>query len=361
MFAWRRLFLLTLLGCSAPLFAQSEAELQNQMREAEARLEESVRQMREVEQSRSMSGAEAEEVELQMYEAERQLAEAARQIADLSYQRLPNMSVARRVEIVRSDRAVLGVNIGDNNNSGPVEGVKIAGVSPGGAAAEAGLRSGDVIVAVNGQSMSAADGQGATRELLDFMQGVEEGDVLDIDYLRNGKVESVEVSPRAMVGQTFAFGGPDFGVHVAPGSPMPPVAAFGPSIAMIGGNGWGDMEMVPLTEKLGRYFGTDTGLLVVRGPDDEAFKLQDGDVIQAIGGRTPSSVSHAMRILGSYQEGETLDIVIMRDKREQTLSIDVPDNRTGQYFNRTGPASAVRVIEVAPAAPPAPPAPVPDH
>lgn len=358
MFAWRKLLLLTLLGCSAPLFAQSDAELQEQMRAAEAQLEESVRQMREVERSRSMSSAEAEEVELQMYEAERQLSEAARQIADLSYRRLPNMSIARRIEIIRSDRAVLGVNIGDNNNSGPVEGVKIAGASPGGAAADAGLRSGDIIVAVNGQSMSAGDGQGATRNLLEFMQGVEEGDVLDIDYLRNGKVESVEVSPRAMVGETLAFGGPDFGVHVAPGSPMPPVAAFGPTIAMIGGTGLRDMELVPLTEELGRYFGTDKGLLVVRAPDDEAFKLHDGDVIQSIGGRTPNSVSHAMRILGSYQEGEALNIDIMRDKRKQTLKIDVPDHRTGQHFNLTKPAGAVRVIEVAPAAAPAP---TPDH
>ena len=125
---------------------------------------------------------------------------------------------------------------------------------------------------------------------------------------------------------------------------------------MIGASGWGDVEMVPVTEELGRYFGADEGLLVVRAPDEEALKLQDGDVIQSIGGRTPNSVSHAMRILSSYQSGEKLDIVIMRDQRKQTLEIEMPDQRTGQRHNFMAVPSAVKIIEVPPAAPAAPPA-----
>ncbi|MDZ7643213.1 MAG: PDZ domain-containing protein [Woeseiaceae bacterium] len=93
------------------------------------------------------------------------------------------------------------------------------------------------------------------------------------------------------------------------------------------GNGWGDLEMVGLTEDLGRYFGTDKGLLVVRAPDDEDLKLRDGDVIQSIDGREPNSVAHAVRILGSYQAGETMEIEIVRDQRRQTPSILIPDNR----------------------------------
>ena len=96
---------------------------------------------------------------------------------------------------------------------------------------------------------------------------------------------------------------------------------------MVTRGGWGDMELVELSERLGRYFGTDKGLLVVKAPDNEAFKLQDGDVIRGIDGREPTSVRHAMRILGSYQAGESLRIEIMRDKRQHTLAIDMPDNR----------------------------------
>jgi PDZ domain-containing secreted protein len=86
------------------------------------------------------------------------------------------------------------------------------------------------------------------------------------------------------------------------------------------------MEIVQLTEGLGRYFGTDEGLLIVRAPDNKEWKLQDGDVIRSIDGRKPTTVNHAMRILGSYESGETVNIEIMRDKRKQTISFEVPDN-----------------------------------
>jgi S1-C subfamily serine protease len=115
------------------------------------------------------------------------------------------------------------------------------------------------------------------------------------------------------------------------------------------------MELVSLTEGLGKYFGTDKGLLVVRAPENENFKLEDGDVIQRIDGREPTSVSHAMRILGSYQTGEKFDIEIMRDRKRQTISVEMPDNRQ----SGTGLAIAPRVVTAAPAAPAtAAPAPV---
>ena len=90
------------------------------------------------------------------------------------------------------------------------------------------------------------------------------------------------------------------------------------------------MEVVELTEGLGRYFGTDSGLLVISAPESNAFKLQEGDVIQSIDGRAPTSVNHCMRILGSYQPGEKLVLNIMRDKRRQTIEIEIPDDRTSR-------------------------------
>ena len=87
------------------------------------------------------------------------------------------------------------------------------------------------------------------------------------------------------------------------------------------------MELVKLTDRLGSYFGTDDGLLVVRAPEDDELQLEDGDVIINIDGRSPTSVSHAMRILGSYESGEELKIEIMRDKRKRKITLEVPDNR----------------------------------
>src|SRR5439155_6359849 len=68
---------------------------------------------------------------------------------------------------------------------------------------------------------------------------------------------------------------------------------------------WGDLELVSLNPDLGEYFGTKEGVLVVKAPADSSLPLKSGDVILKIGDRTPSSPSHAMRILRSYEAGES--------------------------------------------------------
>jgi hypothetical protein len=91
-------------------------------------------------------------------------------------------------------------------------------------------------------------------------------------------------------------------------------------------------------------------LLVVRAPENEDLKLEDGDVILNIDGRTPNSVSHALRILSSYSGGEELKIEIMREKRKRTIEIEMPDNRRSWVK----PAAAAPQAGVAPVPPVAP-------
>jgi S1-C subfamily serine protease len=86
------------------------------------------------------------------------------------------------------------------------------------------------------------------------------------------------------------------------------------------------MEVTSLTPQLARYFGADEGLLVLRAPKGDLYKLQDGDVILKIDGRVPSSGSHVARILRSYQPGEKVTLHIMRDRRPQDLEITLPEN-----------------------------------
>ena len=284
----------------------------------------------EAEQERAQAALEKEEAQRQMREAERQLEEAARRIAELSQQNLPKRIDIEREVVDLIGRPRLGVTVGGNEGEGPVEGVNILGVSPGSAADDAGLRAGDVITAVNGESMSADDGAKANHRLLDFMKGVREGDKLSVEYLRDGNVGKVEVEPRVVGPHVYAWSGngDDFEIKVAPPPMAPDVMRKYQFVSPLLAGGWGDMELVELNEGLGRYFGTDRGLLVVSAPKSDALKLQAGDVIQSIDGREPKSVGHAMRILGSYQAGETLELKIMRDKRGQKLDITMPDDRT---------------------------------
>jgi len=298
-------------------------------------------EQRSVEMARSEA-----KVEERMREAEERLAEAARQIAELSSQRLSRTGVVERMIVKLQGRPRLGVTIGGNDDTGPVEGVSVIGVTPGSAASEAGLRAGDTITAVNSESLSAASAEEANARLLDFMRGVEEGDKLDIEYLRNGNVGKVEVEPKMIESRAFSWapGGEHIEIPHVPNVHLAPeiIEKFRFQNRFIwASHGWGDMELVQLSEGLGRYFGTDSGLLVVSAPKSDTLKLQDGDVIRSIDGREPKSVGHAIRILGSYQPGEELELGIMRDKKRVTLKIEIPDDRSSMVFPRPPAPTAV--------------------
>ncbi len=301
-------------------------------------------QSAEEERVSEMEAREAEFTE-QMRQAEEQLAEAAQRVAKLSQERLGALSEVRQFKFDISNKPRLGVNISTDDEQSPVEGVGILSVTPGSAAHDAGMRAGDIITAVNGESLTAESSHDANMRLLDFMKGVEEGDQLDVEYLRDGKVGTVQVEPRVVPMNAYAWSS-DGGNFVMP--TMPDMHALPEAMARLsfslGGwrGGWGDMEVVELTEGLGRYFGTDSGLLVISAPASNAFQLQEGDVIQSIDGREPSSVNHCMRILSSYQTGEKLVLNIMRDKKRMSLEIEIPDDRTGmrldQMFELVKPA-----------------------
>lgn len=295
-----------LLLCASQVSAQTERELQT-----------NETQVRDAEFSERMR------------EAEEQLAAAARRVAELSSERLGSIGNIQQFAFDFSDRPRIGVTIGTDETSKPVAGVSVIGVTPGSAAADAGLRAGDVLTTVNGERLSADSSEAANMRLFEFMKGVEEGDKLDIEYLRDGNVGKVTLMPRVSDGRVFAFAGPEShdGLHALE---FPPPPRFFDRFGFGGGwrGTWGDMELVEINEGLGRYFGTDKGLLVISAPKSNAFKLQEGDVIQSIDGREPSSVNHCMRILGSYQPGEKLVLNIMRDKRRETIEIEVPDDRS---------------------------------
>ncbi|MDH5500544.1 MAG: PDZ domain-containing protein, partial [Gammaproteobacteria bacterium] len=116
---------------------------------------------RELQAMQSELQLEQAEVEKRMREAEKRLAEAAQQIAELSARQLPRVvEMERRIQI--DGRPKLGITIG-SDEPGPVAGVNIRGVSPGGAADEAGLRAGDTITSVNGELLKG-DSVGESNE-----------------------------------------------------------------------------------------------------------------------------------------------------------------------------------------------------
>jgi putative serine protease PepD len=104
-------------------------------------------------------------------------------------------NIAKRVsdEIIANGEAthgLLGASVGDAASAAdsPVVGALISDVSPGGAAADAGLAKGDIVTSFDGHPVT-----GAT-DLTAQVRGLAAGATAEVSYVRDGKTTSVEVT-----------------------------------------------------------------------------------------------------------------------------------------------------------------------
>ena len=290
-------------------------------------------------------------LEKQLKDAQARLDDAARDVADLTGQLYGSDPAMKDVLKFRHGMpmprgAMLGINIG-GSEQGRADGVEITSVSPSGPAEAAGLRKGDVITAIDGKPLRKTAERGTGRQLIEHLRGIEPGQVVKVDYQRDGKKQSASVT-------TVAAEPPMMRIvreH------MPMLEGFEMPIdvdAFVGGPGRGfrSLELVPVTPKLGQYFGTDKGLLVVRAPPASGSGLEEGDVIMTIGGRTPENPRHAFRILGSYQPSEQVKVEVLRQRKRTTVEVQVPQAHEAPAL-RPAPRPAM------PPTPPVAPAPAP--
>ncbi len=274
------------------------------------------------------------DLEARLATARRQLEQAARQVAELSAQL---GTQENRFFVERSfRRGVVGLQLDPASGS---SGASVVEVSPGGPASDAGIQRGDVIVAVNGAPISGHD---TARQVVEQMERVAPNASVKLRVMRAGRPQQFELTTRPAFAFAFAspVGGEAYGEGplesaaspAPPAPPMPPgsgpvlvTAPFsGPQYFQALSEETAGMELTTLTPALGRYFGTDRGVLVLRAPTRDAFRLQDGDVILSIDGREPRNGAHATRILSSYQPGERITLKIMRQRKPLSLTLTLP-------------------------------------
>ncbi len=242
------------------------------------------------------------------------------------------------------NRARIGVLVNTVANTDTDRiGAKIDGVTPGGPAERAGLKAGDIITRFNGTSLAGVssedqDESGPGRRLIELVGDVDPGDTVRVEYRRGSESKTASIVTDEQ-GEGFGMGfggGPSFNRIELPDAPMALMENNGFSFCF--GDAWCELDLVTLSPELGEYFGTREGILVVKAPTDSALPLKGGDVILSIGGRKPASPAHAMRILRSYDVGETVSIEIMRHERRQTVSwiVPRPENRWKQFRTPRG-------------------------
>ena len=243
-----------------------------------------------------------EQIEQQLQKAQERLDQAAHEVADLGM-KLGNQFSFDMQPWMRhnSPRAVLG----------------IVSVSPGGPADIAGLKANDVILSFGGKELRGQEGHSPQQVLSALMFDANAVEPITVEYRRDGKLEKTRVVPKIF--PIFLSGSFDHGFDGF----SEKLRELNPAMRHRDLSGFGSAELLDLSPALGKYFGTDKGLLVVHAPSDGRLKLQDGDVILDIDGRVPSSGSHALQILSSYRAGEKLKIHIMRQQKHVELPIEM--------------------------------------
>ena len=251
------------------------------------------------------------------------------------------------------------------NDAGP--GVRIAAVTPDSPAAKAGLRSGDVLVRVDGKAIDQR-GETAIDQAREWLGGLEKGQKLALGYTRDGKPGTANVVVDD-IGRVMVFNRADGAVaralafERAQGRPLidPGVAieierlrtapcAPGKDCdlpVLTQAFRWSGLNLASVDAKLGRYFGTDRGVLVLSGGDG-LESLEPGDVIQRIEGDAVATPRDAMRALRDQDTGQKVKVELLRDRKPRTVEVTVPEAPPLRWFAPPPPPT--------PPAPPAPPA-----
>ena len=235
-----------------------------------------------------------------------------------------------------ANRGRIGVIVDTRANAtGDKVGARIEGITPGGPAEKAGLKAGDVITRFNGTALGGAtteDGDedsGPGMKLIELARQLEPGDTVQVEYRRGNDVRKASVVAEDL-GMRGLAEMPEMGrvfENVMPKMGMGP----GNEFEFAFGSPWGGIELVKLNPDLGDYFGTREGVLVVSAPEDSTLALKGGDVIVSIGGRKPASPEQAMRILRSYEAGESVTLDVLRKQKHVSVTWKVPANEERHF------------------------------
>ena len=324
--------------------------------------------------------------EAELAAARRELERAAKRVAELSHG-APHEDQVHRIERHVVRKPVVGVLLAPD----PQSGVRIAGVTPDSAAAKAGLRSGDRIVSIDGTQVLGSSGELRVENARKLLGDLDTKKQVKLAYQRDGRNGVAQVTPQmgeriimlpgmdgdpGIPGNMRIHQGPDRMIVIdgeAMDGTLPRVAPnirrelirMGPGDECKGENcklpmlaeafRWNGLNLASVDAQLGRYFGTDRGVLVLSSGPDLAG-LQAGDVIHKVDGKAVDTPREAMAALRARPADSLVAIDYLRDRKPGSAKVKVPEAMPLRVpMPPRPPKPAVAPAAPAPPAPPPPP------
>ncbi len=323
----------------------------------------------------------------ELAELRSQIAELSRRMADLSVELgdVGPRAYAFRY-ITDPDRALIGVVLAAEER-----GARIEALTPDSPAERAGLRNGDVITAIDGKPLTATDARGKLAEARERLADLKDGQEVRLAYERDGKPgKELRISAQRRAAQSWPrlIAGDEDGVtrieidrQIRDGMAQARVemrraqaeaaragieakhalseaeqARLSAGLARLEAlrdirPGW-DLNLTALNDDLGRYFGTDRGVLVLSAGADAFDGLKAGDVIRKVDGRTVARPEEALRALRDQATGSEVVLDVLRERKSLALKVKVPEYRS--IFRLGLPAPAPPAPPAAPRPPKAP-------
>ena len=242
--------------------------------------------------------------------------------------------------------AYLGVDIADINADRVAalklkeeEGVEVTMVDQDAPAGKAGIKEHDVILSMNGTVIESKP------QLQRMIHETPPGRIITLVLSRDGQPMTIKVQ-LADRSTEFAHMGKDkeFHIEIPPIPNIPSLPDFDiPNVSVVVAHSSmrSGLMVENLTPQLGEFFGAKNGNGVLvrsveKGSRAEKAGLHAGDVITRIGDQFVHDTSDFTSALHSRSKGGSVSINVIRDRKEQTLTLTLPEHReSGEMFEES--------------------------
>ena len=236
----------------------------------------------------------------------------------------------------KSEKAWLGVYLQDINRDlreamdlESKRGALIAGVVEDSPAEEAGIEEEDVIVEFDGEKVRNSSA------LTKLVKKRSPGDEITLTLVRDGKEKGIKVVLGKKPEESFFFSFDDEPyLDMAKKLKWPGGYSFTWSYGSRIG-----VKVQDLSEQLGDYFGVEDaeGVLITEVEEDMPAKkagLKAGDVIVEADGDKVDDTQELREIISEKEEGEKVEIEVIRDRKAQTFSVEVEVGAASDFYSQ---------------------------